>query len=291
LDIEALDTLLLEPPADVVEASLARLAPGSLWEALLPGASPSMVLKSMGEAAPMLLRASLQALGDVDPALASAGLPFPWNGTPDALAAALIAQAAVPSVRDAISLSVPGLAEVSMAEDLSVAGCVVELRHAPRSVWQARVFSCLDHAASCVVHGSLLDPLDALLLSPGIDLRPLLGIADTATRVRFCAAIRFCAQVPSGRHSDGYLVPGADHTVLAAFRRGYFRRSAAAGLLGGIQEALAGLRGGLNGTDADGWPLWWEGRGPGHEAILAGIRPGIVAAAQSVRLFRSETGA
>lgn len=241
---EVLLQALFSPPRCGASPALARLPAGRLWKTFLPGASPGAALAALGEDGAATLSASLSALPDLDAHVAATGFPFAWDGTPAELAHALL--------HDALrTTSRPSRAATGTAR--------IEVRHAPRADWEAAVLACLDHAAREAVDGRLPDPLDALLVAPGVDLRAVAGIADADARIRFAAGM-------AGMSADSQ-----------CFGLSYFRRSVAAGILGVIAAELEGFPAVARGRTACGWPAWCEVCGIDDAAALAAVPPAVAA--------------
>ena len=217
---DAVPGLRSAPPATARRA-FSRLPPGALWEAFLPGADPAAAIGLLGEAAVPTLAAALRC--SPDPGAVLRGLGYPFEA-PDAEA---LAGAVLEDGRRRRPAPVP-----------PPAGNRTDL--GPRSRWEALVSACVDHAAGLVRAGEPLDPLDALLECPSGDLRALVPLADADARDRFAAGLREAAGDPG------------------AFARGYFRASAAAGLMQAVRAALEAVPGGTLGRDEEGWPVWWE---------------------------------
>jgi hypothetical protein len=144
----------------------------------------------------------------------------------------------------------------------------VEVGFAPAAHWRAAAAACVDAAAAAFFAGARPDAVDALLVSAGGDLGPLVGFASADTRLRFVEALADAAR------SDA---------PMERFARGYMRRSAAAGLAAQIAGSLASARGGRVDWDEDGWPVRWSAVGDGAAAVLAAVPPW-AAAAGRVRL-------
>ena len=197
----------------------------------------------MGDGAGPALAAAVAAMPGLGAALAGAGLPFVWEEPdPSAVSRALLADGRALA---SLPAAAPGPE-------------TVELVLPPRGEWEVRVLACLDHAAARAAAGLAPDPLDALLVAPGIDLRAAAGMADTDARLRFAAGMAGCGMDPE------------------RFGRSYWRRSAAAGILAAIAEALSAPPGEV-GTDETGWPVWWQGTGAGRAAALASAPPAVAA--------------
>ncbi len=229
---------VLVPPERCREA-LARLRPGRLWHAMLPGVAPRAALETLGERALVTLEVSLSLAGSMEAALREAGYPFLRAGGPPprAVAAALVA--------DAERLaSVPGPGARLFRFSLP-----------PLSRWIASAGACLDAAADAwplVPDG----PLDALLVAPDADLRPVLGLADAGTRVRFAWGMETCGGCP------------------VAFRASHMRRSAAWTMMAGIRAAIEEVPCAI-GRDESGWPVWMEVSGKDSVSAAARLPTGL----------------
>ena len=210
----------------------------------MPGADPAAALAVLGDGAAGALAAALLLLPGAASGMSAAGVPFEWGAS----AAGDIADALVADAR-----------AVSAAPRVSPGRFAAILPLPPRAEWMRRVEACLDHAASEADAGRMPDPLDALLVAPGVDLRPALGLADAAARMRFAA--------------------WASPFRPASRRWSYLRRSAAEGMMAGIARALLPPPGAARGSDETGWTVWWEVSGADADAAMAAVPAWIAGAA------------
>ena len=236
--IEPGDAILALPGARIGEA-LALLPPGHAWSALLPGADPAAAVSALGGPEAALGPGSV---------LRAIALPFQVDPPLDsrAMAVALVAPATWRQGDPG-----PGPDEF-------------ELRLPGRREIEAAALACLDQAAATCLEGGEPDPLVALLTCPGIDLRPLVRLADLDARLRFLEAL-----------SDARVAAAAGRDGMEGFRNSYFRRSAAAGLVAAARRALASPPWADEGRDEEGWPVWWRAGVADLAAAEDALPPGL----------------
>lgn len=247
--VQMTERAILSASGARIGEAVARLAPGTAWSALLPGAEPAAVVRALGgEAAAegAIASAALAveaAIGSVEMA-SNLGIPFELEGPIDAAA---LARAVIASALAAPTISPTGGAEHEVVPP-------------SRAEVESAVRACLDHASEVCLSGAALDPLDALVACPGYDLRPMVGMADREARLRFVEAM-----------ADARSAPPAD--ARAAFASSYFLRSAAAGLVATVRRALAAPSWAEEGRDEEGWPTWWRIRAADEVAARAELPP------------------
>lgn len=285
----ASDAMFRLPPGGLGRA-LAALPQGRLWAACMPGADARAALSTLGEGAAGAMRQAAAALSGQDGASLArwCGLPFAVAEGEDTapIGAALLADARAlaslpPAARDdggvphGAPVPVPGWLGALLPAGLPLEAVSdpalwrLEVRLPTRKAWEGDALACLDAAAALCLDGEPPDAVGALLVAPGINLRPLAGLAGGDARARFVEAVIDAAAGPGD--------------FLGRFRRSHFRRGAAADICAAVAAGLSSAAGGGFGRDG-GWPVSWRACGHDPLGLVAAAGNTLLSAATAVRV-------